>query len=152
MEETEKPVGTVQQIVSVARSRQTGVHLNGQRGDIPMNASLRGITIALVLTGSAGLAAGAQLTLTQAQQQTIYQSVAGEKGQTPVGFQARVGEKAPQSLTMHQLPTSAIGQVSEAKGYDYAKLANNEVLLISPKDRLVDQIIMPPSTTGSAKK
>jgi hypothetical protein len=118
-----------------------------------MNASLRGITIALVLTGSAGFAAGAQISLTQAQQKTIYRSVASEKGQTtPVGFQARVGEKAPQSLTMHQLPTSAVGQVSAAKGYDYAKLANNEVLLISPKDRLVDQIIMPPSTTGSAKR
>jgi hypothetical protein len=118
-----------------------------------MNASFRGITIALVLTGGAGLAVGAQLTLTPAQQQTIYQSVASEKGQTvPVGFQARVGEKAPQSLTMHQLPTSATGQVFAAKGYDYAKLANNEVLLISPKDQLVEEIIMPPSTTGSANK
>jgi hypothetical protein len=118
-----------------------------------MNANLGGITIALVLTGSAGLALGAQLTLTPAQQQTIYQSVASEKGQTaPTGFQARVGEKAPQSLTMHQLPAGATGQVSAAKGYDYAKLANNEVLLISPNDRLVEEIIMPPSTTGSTKK
>ena len=118
-----------------------------------MNAGLRGITIALALTGSAGLAVGAQLTLTPAQQQTIYQSVASEKGQTaPVGFQARVGEKAPQSLAMHQLPASATGQVSAAKGYDYAKLANNEVLLISPKDRQVDEIIMPPNTAGSTKK
>jgi hypothetical protein len=118
-----------------------------------MNASLRGITIALVLTGSAGLAAGAQLSLTRGQQNTIYQSVASEKGQTtPVGFQAKVGEKAPQSLTMRQLPSSATGQVSAAKGYDYAKLANNEVLLIGSKDRLVDEVIMPPSTTGSTKK
>ncbi len=118
-----------------------------------MNAGLRGATIALALAGGTGLAVGAQLTLTSAQQQTIYQSVASETGQTaPVGFQARVGEKAPQSLMMHQLPTSATNQVSVAKGYDYAKLANNEVLLISPKERLVEEIIMPPSTTGSTKK
>jgi hypothetical protein len=117
-----------------------------------MNLGLRGITIALVLAGSAGLAAGAQLTLTKAQQQTIYQSVASEKGQTaPAGFQVKVGEKVPQSLSMHQLPASATSQVSAAKGFDYAKLANNEVLLISPKDRQVEEIIMPPSTTGSAK-
>jgi hypothetical protein len=112
-----------------------------------MNASIRGITIALALTGSAGFAVGAQLALTPAQQQTIYQSVASAKGKTaPVGFQARVGEKAPKSLTMRRLPTSATNQVSAAKGYDYAKLANNEVLLISPKDRLVEEIIMPTSS------
>jgi hypothetical protein len=128
-------------------------HLDDKKGDIPMNASLRGVTIALVLAGGTGLAVGAQLSLTPAQQQTIYQSVASEKGQTgPVGFQAKVGEKTPGSLAMHQLPASATNQVSAAKGYDYVKLANSEVLLISPKDRLVEEIIMPPSTTGSAKK
>jgi len=118
-----------------------------------MNLSLRGVTTALALAGSVALAAAAQLTLTPAQQQTIYQSVASEKGQTaPAGFQAKVGEKAPQSLSIHQLPSSATGQVSAVKEYQYAKLANNEVLLISPKDRQVEEIIMPPSTTGSAKK
>ena len=118
-----------------------------------MHLILRSTTIALALIGSVGLAAAAQLNLTSAQKQTIYQSVASEKGQTaPAGFQARVGEKAPQSLAMHQLPASATGQVSAAKGYDYAKLANNEVLLISPKDRQVDEIIMPPNTAGSTKK
>lgn len=118
-----------------------------------MNQGLRGITIALVLAGSAGLAVGAQLNLTPAQQQTIYQSVASEKGQaTPVGFQVKVGEKVPQSLSMHELPSSATGQVSSAKGYEYAKLQNNEVLLINPKDRQVEEVIMPPSTTGSTKR
>jgi len=117
-----------------------------------MNPSLRGITIGLVLAGSVGVAAAAPLALTPEQQQTIYQSVASEKGQTaPAGFQAKVGEKVPQSLSMHQLPAGATSQVPAAKGYEYAKLANNEVLLISPKDRQVEEIIMPPSTTGSAK-
>jgi hypothetical protein len=130
-----------------------GRYLNDKKWRRSMNASLRGITVALVLTGSTGLAAGATLTLTTAQQQKIYRSVASEKGQyAPVTFQARIGEKAPPSLTMHQLPMSATGQVSAAKGLDYAKLANKEVLLISPKDRQVEDIIMPPGTTGSAKK
>jgi hypothetical protein len=37
------------------------------------------------------------------------------------------------------------------KGYEYAKLQNNEVLLIDPKDRQVAEIITHESTTGRAK-
>jgi len=117
-----------------------------------MRASFRCTAIALAFIGSVGLAGAAQLNLTAAQKQTIFQSVASEKGQTvPSGFQAKLGEKLPQSLSMHQLPSSATSQVSGAKEYEYAKLQNNEVLLINPKDRQVAEIIMPSSTTGSAK-
>jgi hypothetical protein len=117
-----------------------------------MQTTLRGTAIALALIGSVGLAGAAQLNLSSAQKQTIFQSVASEKGQTtPSGFQARLGEKVPQSLSMHQLPGSVTSQVSAAKEYEYAKLQNNEVLLINPKDRQVAEIIMPSGTTGSAK-
>jgi len=117
-----------------------------------MRTNLYGTAIAAALIGSAGLAGAAQLNLTAAQKQTIFHSVASEKGQpAPSGFQARLGEKLPQSLSMHQLPSSATNQVSAAKDYEYAKLANDEVLLINPKDRQVAEIIMPSSTTGSAR-
>jgi hypothetical protein len=117
-----------------------------------MRTILYGTAIAAALLGTAGLAGAAQLNLSSAQKQTILQSVSSERGQTaPSGFQARVGEKVPQSLSMHQLPSSATSQVSAAKAYDYAKLANNEVLLINPKDRQVAEIIMPSGTTGSAR-
>jgi hypothetical protein len=117
-----------------------------------MHTVLRATTITLALAGSVGLAAAAQLSLSSGQKQTIYQSVASEKGQAvPSGFQAKLGQKVPQSLTMHQLPASATNQVGAAKDFEYAKLQNNEVLLINPKDRQVAEIIMPPSTTGSAK-
>jgi len=89
---------------------------------------------AILLTSSAGLAVGAQLTLTPAQQQAVYQGVASEKSQTaPAGFQVRLDERLPQSLSMRQLPASATGKVSATKGYEYAKLATNEVLLVNPK-------------------
>ena len=52
---------------------------------------------------------------------------------------------------MHALPANAENQVPAVKGYEYAKLQNNEVLLINPKDRHVAEVIMQPSTTGSAK-
>jgi len=117
-----------------------------------MGTSLQGTAIALALVGSVGFAMAGQLNLTSAQQHTIYQGLTSEKGQTaPAGFQAKVGEKVPQSLTMHQLPSSVTSQVSAAKDYEWAKLQNNEVLLINPKDRQVAEIIMPSSTTGSAK-
>jgi len=117
-----------------------------------MQTSFRVAAIALALIGSVGLAGAAQLNLTSAQKQTISRGVASEKGQTaPSGFQAKLGEKVPQSLSMHQLPSSVTSQVSAAKEYEYAKLQNNEVLLIDPKDRQVAEIIMPSSTTGSAR-
>jgi hypothetical protein len=117
-----------------------------------MRTTLYGTAIVAALIGSVGLAGAAQLNLTSAQKQTILRSVASEKGQTaPSGFQARVGEKLPQALSMRQLPSSATNQVSAAKDYEYAKLANNEVLLINPKDRQVSEIIMPSGTTGSAR-
>jgi hypothetical protein len=117
-----------------------------------MRTILYGTAIAAALIGSVGLAGAAQLNLSSAQKQTIFHSLASEKGQTvPSGFQARLGEKLPQSMSMRQLPSSATNQVSAAKEYEYAKLANDEVLLINPKDRQVAEIIMPPSTTGSAR-
>jgi hypothetical protein len=117
-----------------------------------MRTTLYGTALAAALIGCAGLAGAAQLNLSSAQKQTIFHSVASEKGQTaPSGFQARLGEKLPQSLSMRQLPSSATNQVSAAKDYEYTKLANQEVLLINPKDRQVAEIIMPSSTTGSAR-
>jgi hypothetical protein len=73
-----------------------------------MRTNLYGTVIAAALIGSAGLAGAAQLNLTSAQKQTIFHSVASEKGQpAPSGFQARLGEKLPQSMSMRQLPSSA---------------------------------------------
>jgi hypothetical protein len=118
-----------------------------------MHLSLRGVTIAVALIGSVGLAGAAQLNLTSAQKQTIFQSVASERGQVaPVGFQARVGEKVPRSLTMQRLPSSATSQVSTAKEYDFAKLQNKEVLLINPKDRHVAEVIMPRARPAAQNK
>jgi hypothetical protein len=78
--------------------------------------------------------------------------VMSEKGRAaPSGFQAKVGAKVPQSLSLHQLPSNVASQVPAAKGYEYAKLQNNEVLLIDPKDRQVAEIITHESTTGRAK-
>lgn len=109
--------------------------------------------IAAAFLGSVGLATAAELNLTSQQKQTIMQSVQNEKGQSaPSGFHATVGAMVPQSMTLHQLPSNVTNQVPAAKGFEFTKLENNEILLIDPKDRRVAEIIMPSGTTGAAPR
>ena len=116
-----------------------------------MRTVLLGTTVALAIAGSASLAAAGQLSLTSTQMQSIYHSLASEKGQTaPSNFQPKLGAKVPGSLAMHPLPSTVTNEIAATKGFEYAKLASNEVVLIDPKDRQVAEVIMPPNTTGSS--
>jgi hypothetical protein len=110
--------------------------------------------IALALLAGLTTAGAAQLNLTAAQKQTISQSVMNEKGQAaPAGFQAKIGATVPQTLALHTLPISVFSQVPAAKDYEFAKLQNNEILLVNPKDRQVAEIVMQPSsTTGQGRQ
>jgi len=119
-----------------------------------MKQCLNGAAIALALLGTVGLANAAQLNLTSAQKQTIMQNVMSEKGQAaPAGFQAKIGATVPQMLALHALPISVFSQVPAAKDYEFAKLQNNEILLVNPKDRQVAEIVMPQSgTTGQGQQ
>lgn len=100
---------------------------------------------------SAAFATAAEVNLTAQQKQTIMQSVQTERGQAPpVGFLPRVGAAVPQSMPMRQLPPNVTDRVPAAKGLEYSKLDNNDVLLIDPKDRRVAEIITPSGTTGAA--
>jgi hypothetical protein len=53
-------------------------------------------------------------------------------------------------MPVHQLPSGVTAEVPAAKSLEYAKLANNEILLIDPKDMRVAEIIMSSGTTGAA--
>ena len=111
----------------------------------------KSVYAAAVMTAFLGTIAVAEVNLTTQQRQMIMQSVQGEKGQpAPAGFQPRVGASLPQSMSMRQLPPNVTTQVPAAKGLEYAKLDNNEILLIDPQDRRVADIIMPSGTTGAA--
>jgi len=115
-----------------------------------MRKSVYGAAVAAAFLGAVGVAS-ADLNLTPQQKQTIMQSVQAEQGQpAPAGFQPKVGASVPPSMSMHQLPSSVTTEVPAAKGLEYAKLSNNEILLIDPKDRRVADIIMPSGTTGAA--
>jgi hypothetical protein len=115
-----------------------------------MRAILLGTATALVLAGSASLAAAGQLSLTSTQMQSIYHSLARESAQiASFNFQPKVGAKIPDSLAMYPLPSTVTDEIAATKGFEYAKLASNEVVLIDPKDRQVAEVIMPRNTTGS---
>jgi hypothetical protein len=115
-----------------------------------MHKSVYGAAFVTAFLGTVA-AASAELNLTPQQKQTIMESVQREMGQpTPSGFEPKVGATVPQSVLMHQLPPTVATEIPAAKGLEYAKLNNNEILLIDPKDRRVANIIAPSSTTGAA--
>ncbi len=117
-----------------------------------MRRCVYGAVVATVVLGSVGIAS-ADLNLTPQQKQTIMQSVQSERGQpAPAGFLPKVGASVPQSMTMQQLPPNVTNEVPAAKGLEYTKLENNEILLIDPKDRRVAEIIIPSGTTGAAPR
>lgn len=116
---------------------------------------MRGGLVAIVATATflstAGLASAATLNLTATQKDSIWQSLSSQPAQSaPAGFDAKVGEKVPQSLALHALPTNVTMQIPAAKEHQYVKLQNNEIVLVNPKDRQVDEVIMHQGT-GSAK-
>lgn len=107
-------------------------------------------TIASFLVSIAAAAAG-EVYLTDQQKQTLMQVMQTEKGQTaPAGFLSRIGAAVPQSISVRPLPADVARQVPAALGLEYAKLDNDEILLIDPKDMRVANIIMPSGTTGAA--
>ena len=117
-----------------------------------MRKSVYGAAVVAAYLGIVGVAS-ADLTLTPQQKQTIIQSVQTEQGQSaPPEFQPQVGASVPHSMTTRQLPPNVTAEVPAAKGLEFAKLSNNEVLLIDPKNRRVAEIIKPAGTTGAAPR
>lgn len=116
-----------------------------------MRKSVYRAAVVTAFLGSVAVASAAEVNLTPQQKQAIMQSLQTEKGQpAPSGFLPRVGATVPQGLSMRQLPPNVTSQVPAAKELEFAKLENNEILLIDPKDRRVADIIMPSGTTGAA--
>jgi hypothetical protein len=106
---------------------------------------------AIAFLGSVAVASAAELSLTTQQKQMIAQGVQTELAQpTPSGFMPRVGAAVPPALMTHQLPPAVTSQIPAARDMQFAKLDNNEVLLIDPKDKRVADIITSSGTTGAA--
>jgi hypothetical protein len=79
----------------------------------------------------------------------VSQGLANSPSQSmPSGAQPQVGSKVPDSMSAQALPGNVTDEVPEAKNLLFVKLPDR-VLLIDPDSKLVTEIVMDDTTTGS---
>ena len=94
--------------------------------------------------------AQSQLNLTSAQKQTISKELADETAAN-ASFSATVGAKVPESVALKPVPMTVANEIPSIKSYSYAKLQDNDIVLVDPKNRTVAAVIEGgASTTGSS--
>jgi hypothetical protein len=93
-----------------------------------------------------------QSELTANQQQAVSQGLATSPAQpAPAGAPPQVGNRLPDSMTAQALPGNVTDQVPEAKNLLFVKLPDR-ILLIDPDSKLVTEIVVDQTTTGSNTK
>jgi hypothetical protein len=124
-----------------------------------MNQLIRAGAITVAIFSSVGLAAAqnapsqtagaAHPDLTARQQQAVSQGLAASPSQpTQAGAQPQVGNKLPDSMTAQALPNDVTNQVPEVKNLLFVKLPDR-IMLIDPDTKLITEIVMDDTTTGS---
>src|SRR5258708_19412846 len=108
-----------------------------------MRKSVYRSAVVAAFLGSVAVATAAELNLTAQQKQSVMQSVQSEKGQPAAGFQPRVGTAVPQSMSMHQLPSSVTTPVPATKHLENIKPATNPLFLIDPQPTHLPQTLPP---------
>jgi hypothetical protein len=123
-----------------------------------MNQLIRAGAITVAIFSSVGLVAAqapsqssgtARVDLTPSQERTVSQGLASSPSQPePAGAQPQIGSKLPDSMTAKALPNNVTDQVPEAKQLFFVKLPDR-IILIDPDTKLVTEIVMDATTTGS---
>jgi hypothetical protein len=120
-----------------------------------MNHLIRAGAITVAIFASTGFAAAqtsgsARPDLTASQERSVSQGLANSPSQSmPSGAQPQVGSKVPDSMSAQALPNNVTDQVPEAKNLLFVKLPDR-ILLIDPDSKVVAEMIMDDSTTGSS--
>jgi hypothetical protein len=121
-----------------------------------MGQLIRAGAITIAVFSSVGIAASqrgpgtAQVDLTPTQERMVSQGLASSPSQpAPAGAQPQVGSKLPDSMTAQALPGNVTDQVPEAKQLFFVKLPDR-IVLIDPDTKLVTEIVMDATTTGSS--
>ena len=121
-----------------------------------MGQLIRAGAITIAVFSSVGIAAAqtapgtAPADLTPSQERMISQGLASSPSQpTPTGAQPRVGVRVPDSMAAQALPNNVTDQVPNAKGLFFVKLPDR-IVLIDPHSKLVTEILMDSTTTGSS--
>jgi hypothetical protein len=119
-----------------------------------MNHLIRAGAITVAIFTSTGFAAAqtsgsARPDLTASQERMVSQGLANSPSQSmQSGAQPQVGSKVPDSMSAQALPGNVTDEVPEAKNLLFVKLPDR-VLLIDPDSKLVTEIVMDDTTTGS---
>lgn len=84
-----------------------------------------------------------RIGLTDTQRQMIAWSIAGFADMQPVpqNFQPKPGTKAPKKLKLSQVPAIIEGVAPPAASYQYAMLADKDLLLVRPQDSTIADVI-----------
>jgi len=85
----------------------------------------------------------ARLRLNRAQEAFILQSLMKQKVDAqaaPSSFKAEVGQRAPDTVVLKQLPKSVTERVWAVTPYGYAML-NDQLWIVNLRDRIIDDII-----------
>ena len=124
-----------------------------------MKSHLRNGIAVIALLSSVGVAAAAgmakssaaadTLTLTSAQQKTIWQDVSKlqTNSKAPAGFSAKVGATVPSAVMLHPLPTAVTNSISATRPFEYAML-DQKLLIVNPTDKKVVDIITQSGASG----
>jgi len=114
-----------------------------------MSSHLRWCIAALVLLSAHGFAIAGEhdflpsdlLSVTGAEERLMWEAVGNTSyTRAPSGFVAMLDAAVPASLTLRPVPPSVVQQVPELKGYEYA-MVENELLIVNPIDMKIVDII-----------
>jgi hypothetical protein len=91
-----------------------------------------------------------RLDLSSAQQQQLAHALAEERAQLPpAGFKPSVGGTVPSSVSLVPVPLMVSNEIPATKNFSFAKLQDQKILLVDPKNREIAEVIQAPaSTTG----
>jgi Protein of unknown function (DUF1236) len=113
------------------------------------------LAAALVLTGATAASARSHmsnkttsasdtLTLSDAEQQSIWKDVSGQAtNQTaPADFNAAVGAEVPSAINIYPLPRQAARDVPAVRPYRYA-MTQDKLLIVNPSDHKIADVVAP---------
>ncbi len=94
-------------------------------------------------TGMANAEQKDPIGLTSTERQMIAWSIAGiaQKQSSPQGFQPKPGAKLPDQLKSAQIPSTLEQVADPVRSYEYVMLDDQNLLLVSPRDRTIADVI-----------
>lgn len=90
-----------------------------------------------------GLAStGPGIGLTPDHKRTIYREIGGEKPQrVPDGSAVGIGNEIPDSIMLNEMPISVKDQIGVLRDFKFAKLPDENILIVDPAKRQVVDIV-----------